>query len=90
MSIARSCWEVYPKKPHDAAVKKWVTIIDEDGDDNDNDNNNHDKDDDQNDANDSDDHSHKDEDSWWREIEMLHFIFFYTKIYWLYLTNKCK
>ena len=69
MNIARSCWEVYPKKPHDAVVKKWVsgtlkfTIIDEDGDDNDNDNNNHDKDDDHNDDNDSDDHSHDDEDS---------------------------
>ena len=82
MNIARSCWEVYPKKPHDAVVKKRVsetlkfTIIDKDGDDNDNDNNNHDKDDDQNDDNDSDDHSHNDEDSWWREIEILHFIFF--------------
>ena len=55
MNIARSCWEVYPKKPHDAVVKKRVsetlkfTIIDKDGDDNDNDNNNHDKDDHQND-----------------------------------------
>ena len=82
MNIARSCWKVYPKKPHDAVVKKRVseplkfTIIDKDGDDSDNNNSNHDKDDDQNDDNDSDDYSHNDEDSWWREIEILHFIFF--------------